>query len=160
MALNSNCSSVGGCNAGSAQENWLRADLAANAKPCTFAYWHHPRFTSGSNHAPDPSVGPLLQALYDNNADVIVTGHNHQYERFAPMNPSGQLDNTRGIRQFVVGTGGASHYGFGTIQPNSEVRNNNTYGVVKFTLHSNSYDWQFVPQAGKTFTDSGTTACH
>ncbi|MEV6866418.1 DNRLRE domain-containing protein [Streptosporangium subroseum] len=160
VALNSNCSSVGGCNAGSAQEKWLRSDLAANAKACTFAYWHHPRFTSGSNHAPDPSVGPLVQALYDNNADVIVTGHNHQYERFAPMNPSGQLDNTRGLRHFVIGTGGAGLYSFGTILPNSEVRNNNTFGVVKFTLHSNSYTWQFVPQSGKTFTDSGTTACH
>ncbi|GAA1293649.1 hypothetical protein Psi02_42830 [Planotetraspora silvatica] len=160
VALNSNCSSIGGCNAGSAQEQWLRSDLAANTRPCTLAIWHHPRFTSGSNHAPTTSVGPLVQALYDNNAEVVVTGHNHQYERFAPMNPSGQLDNTRGIRHFVVGTGGAGMYNFGTIQPNSEVRNNNTFGVLKFTLHSNSYTWQFVPQSGKTFTDGGTNSCH
>lgn len=160
VALNSNCSQVGGCGAGSAQEQWLRADLTASTKPCTVAYWHHPRFTSGANHGPDTAVGPLVQALYDNNAEVVVAGHNHQYERFAPMNPSGTLDNTRGIRHFVAGMGGASHYGFGTIQPNSQARNSDTYGVLKLTLHPNGYDWQFVPEAGKTYTDSGTTACH
>ncbi|AJT69770.1 hypothetical protein T261_8174 [Streptomyces lydicus] len=145
---------------GSAQEQWLRSDLAASTKPCTLAYWHKPRFTSGANHAPDTSTGPLVQALYGNNAEVIATGHNHQYERFAPMNPSGQLDNARGIRHFVAGRGGASHYSFGTILPNSQARNSDTYGVLKFTLHANSYDWQFVPEAGKTYTDSGTTTCH
>ncbi|GII63985.1 hypothetical protein Skr01_40700 [Sphaerisporangium krabiense] len=160
VVLNSNCSAVGGCGATSAQVQWLRADLQANPKPCTVAMWHHPRFTSGSNHAPDTSVAPLVQALYDNNADVILTGHNHQYERFAPITPSNQLDNARGIRHFVVGSGGASHYGFGTILANSQVRNSDTYGVLKLTLHAGSYDWQFVPQSGKTFTDSGTTACH
>ncbi|MET9400716.1 DNRLRE domain-containing protein [Kitasatospora sp. NPDC002965] len=156
VALNSNIST----STGSAQEQWLRADLAASNKPCTLAYWHHPRFTSGSNHGPSTSVGPLVQALYDYNADVIVTGHNHQYERFAPMNPGGALDTTRGIRHFVAGMGGASHYSFGTIQANSEARNSDTYGVLKFTLHNNGYTWQFVPEAGKTYNDSGTTACH
>lgn len=145
---------------GSAQEQWLRSDLAASTKPCTVAYWHKPRFTSGANHAPNTSTGPLVQALYDHNADVILTGHNHQYERFAPMNPSGGLDTARGVRHFVAGMGGASHYGFGTIQPNSEARNSDTYGVLKLTLHNNSYDWQFVPEAGKTYSDSGTTSCH
>ncbi|MEU1731685.1 DNRLRE domain-containing protein [Streptosporangium sp. NPDC020145] len=160
VVVNSNCSAVGGCNAGSAQERWLRADLAASTKPCTVAMWHHPRYTSGANHSPDTSVAPIVQALYDNDADLILTGHNHQYERFAPINPANQLDNARGIRHFVVGSGGASHYSFGTILPNSEVRNSDTYGVLKVTLHANSYSWQFVPEAGKTFTDSGTTACH
>ncbi|GAA2967165.1 hypothetical protein GCM10010483_08180 [Actinokineospora diospyrosa] len=156
VSLNSEISK----STGSAQEQWLRADLAANTKPCTLAYWHKPRFTSGSNHAPDASAGPLVQALYDYNAEVIVTGHNHQYERFAPMNPSGAADSARGIRHFVAGMGGAGFYGFGTIQPNSEARNSNTHGVLKFTLHANSYDWQFVPEAGKTYNDSGTNACH
>ena len=156
VSLNSEIS----MSAGSAQEQWLRQDLAASTKPCTIAYWHKPRFTSGANHAPNTSTGPLVQALYDHNADVIVTGHNHHYERFAPMNPSGGADSTRGIRHFVAGMGGASHYGFGTIQPNSQARNSDTYGVLKFTLHSNSYTWQFVPEAGKTYSDSGTTACH
>ncbi|MFF4354810.1 DNRLRE domain-containing protein [Streptomyces sp. NPDC001530] len=156
VSLNSEVS----MSVGSAQEQWLRSDLAASTKACTFAYWHKPRFTSGANHAPDTSTGPLVQALYDNNAELIVAGHNHQYERFAPMNPSGQLDTARGIRHFVAGMGGASHYSFGTIQPNSEARNSDTYGVLKFTLHANSYDWQFVPEAGKTYSDSGTTSCH
>ncbi|MEV0676345.1 DNRLRE domain-containing protein [Actinosynnema sp. NPDC050436] len=156
VSLNSNI----GMTAGSAQETWLRNDLAASTKPCTAAYWHHPLFTSGANHAPSTATRPLFQALYDYNADVVLFGHNHQYERFAPQNPSGALDNTRGIRTFVAGMGGASHYSFGTIKPNSEVRNSNTYGVLKLTLHSTSFDWQFVPEAGKSFTDSGTTACH
>ena len=145
---------------GSAQEQWLRNDLAASTKPCTIAYGHQPRFTSGANHAPNPATGPLVQALYDKNAEVFVAGHNHQYERFAPMNPSGQLDNARGIRHFVAGMGGASHYRFDTIQPNSQARNSDTYGVLKLILHANSYDWQFVPEAGKTYSDSGTTNCH
>jgi len=156
VSLNSNISTA----AGSAQEQWLRNDLAASTKPCTAAYWHHPLFTSGANHAPSTATRPLFQALYDHNADVVLFGHNHQYERFAPQNPSGALDTTRGIRTFVAGMGGASHYGFGTIKPNSEVRNSDTYGVLKLTLRSNSFDWQFVPVAGKSFTDSGTTACH
>jgi hypothetical protein len=156
VSLNSEVS----MSVGSAQEQWLRADLAASSKPCTVAYWHKPLFTSGANHAPETATRPLYQALYDFNADVVVTGHNHQYERFAPQNPTGGLDNTRGIREFVAGMGGASHYSFGTIQPNSQARNSDTYGVLKLTLHANSYDWQFVPEAGKTYTDSGTTSCH
>ena len=103
---------------------------------------------------------PLFQALYNANADVVLGGHAHDYERFAPQNPSGELDNARGIRQFVVGTGGAFFTSIGTPKPNSQVRQNNTYGVLKLTLHPTSYDWQFVPEAGKTFTDSGTGSCH
>ncbi|OKI74106.1 CBM96 family carbohydrate-binding protein [Micromonospora sp. CB01531] len=156
VSLNSNVS----MSAGSAQEQWLRTDLAASTKPCTLAYWHHPLFTSGANHGPSTSTRPLYQALYDHNADVVVWGHNHQYERFAPQNPSGGLDNARGIRAFVAGMGGAGHYGFGTIQPNSETRNSDTYGVLKFTLHTNSYDWEFVPEAGKSYADRGTNNCH
>ncbi|MFC7246619.1 DNRLRE domain-containing protein [Catellatospora aurea] len=156
VSLNSNIS----MSAGSAQETWLRNDLAASSKPCTIAYWHHPLFTSGANHAPSTSTRPLYQALYDYNADVVVWGHNHQYERFAPMNASGTADSSRGIRSFVAGMGGAGFYGFGTIQPNSQARNSDTWGVLKFTLHANSYDWQFVPQAGKTYNDSGTGTCH
>ncbi|MER7762360.1 DNRLRE domain-containing protein [Streptomyces sp. NPDC097619] len=156
VALNSETSMA----AGSAQEQWLRADLAANTKQCTVALWHKPRWTSSSSHAGDPSTGPLVKALYDYDAEVVLTGHNHQYERFAPQNPSGQLDTARGLRQFVAGMGGASLYGFGTIQPNSEARNNNTFGVLKLTLRSGSYDWQFVPEAGKTYNDSGTGTCH
>ncbi|MEO3854021.1 DNRLRE domain-containing protein [Acrocarpospora sp. B8E8] len=159
IVLNSNCSAVP-CGTTSAQTTWLRADLAASTRPCTVAMWHHPRYTSGANHSPNSSVAPFVQALYDANADLILTGHNHQYERFAPINPANQLDNTRGIRHFVVGSGGASHYGFGTILANSEARNSDTYGVLKLTLHANAYTWQFVPQSGRTYSDSGTTNCH
>ena len=146
--------------AGSPQETWLRGDLQASTKPCTFAYWHKPLFTSATNHGPEVATRPLFQALYDHDAEVVVAGHNHNYERFAPMNPAGGLDTANGIRTFVAGTGGVGHYTFGTPQPNSQVRNSTAFGVLKFTLHSNSYDWQFVPVAGQSFTDSGTTACH
>lgn len=146
--------------AGSPQERWLRGDLTASTKPCTLAYWHRPLFTSGSSHGPATSTRPLFQALYDHGAEVLVSGHNHDYERFAPMRPTGARDDARGIREFVAGTGGAGHNGFVSPQPNSQVRNGTAFGVLKFTLHSNSYDWRFVPVAGQTFTDSGTTACH
>lgn len=159
VVLNSNCEYVS-CAASEAQEQWLRADLAATASKCTLAFWHHPLFTSGANHTPTPEVLPLYQALYDFNGEAVVGGHNHQYERFAPQDPLGQLDEARGIRQFVAGMGGSNHYQFSTVAANSEVRNNDTFGVLKLTLHPESYSWEFVPVEGETFTDSGTTACH
>jgi hypothetical protein len=159
VALNSNCSIVS-CAAGSDQEQWLRADLAAHPSSCTAAYWHHPRFTSGTNHAPELAVAPLYQALYDLGADVVVTGHNHQYERFAPLDPGGTLDPLRGIAEFVVGTGGAELYGFGTPQVGSEARSADGYGVLTLTLHPTGYDWQFVPVPGNPFTDAGSASCH
>jgi len=160
VVINSNCAAMGGCGAGSPQEQWLRDDLTAGAKACTLAYWHHPLFTSGATHSNTTEMRPIFQALYDHNAEVVISGHNHNYERFAPQSPGGDLDRSRGIRQFVAGMGGISHYSFGAIEPNSEVRNADTYGVLKLTLHTDRYDWQFIPEAGKTFTDSGTTACH
>jgi hypothetical protein len=144
---------------GSVQEQWLRADLAGNQRMCTLAYWHKPRFSSGANHGNDSSFQPFWQALYDFGADVVLNGHDHEYERFAPQSPTAQAQPTRGIREFVVGTGGAGLYSFSTIQPNSEVRNATTFGVLKLTLHATSYDWQFVPIAGQTFTDSGSGNC-
>jgi len=160
VALDSNCSEIGGCGAGSAQERWLRADLAANTKECTVAYWHHPLFTSGASHSPTTAVRPLFKALYDNDAEIVMSGHNHNYERFAPQDPNGERDAENGIRQFVIGTGGASHHGFGMIRSNSEVRNGTTFGVLKLTLSGGSYDWEFVPVSGGTFTDSGSGTCH
>ena len=147
-----------GYSAGSAQEQWLKADLAANQSVCTLAYWHHPRFSSGQ-HGNITRSQPFWQALYDDGADVVLNGHDHTYERFAPQNPTGEADSNRGIRQFVVGTGGAGLYAFSTIQPNSQVRNNTAYGVLKLTLHATRYDWQFVPIAGQNFTDSGSSNC-
>jgi calcineurin-like phosphoesterase family protein len=158
IALNSNCSRVS-CSAGSAQGQWLRADLAANPRSCTLAYWHHPRFSSG--HDGDGTfMQDVWKTLYDSNADVVLVGHSHNYERFAPMNASGSLDRARGMREFVVGTGGAFFTGVGSARPNSEVRQNNTYGVLKLTLNPASYDWRFVPEAGRTFTDAGSQPCH
>ena len=153
IALNSEISQA----AGSAQEQWLRADLAANSSVCTLAYWHKPRFSSGQ-HGNNAASQALWQALYDDRADVILNGHDHTYERFAPQNPNAQAD-PNGIREFVAGTGGAGLYPFPTIQPNSQVRNNTTYGVLKLTLHATSYNWEFIPIAGQTFTDSGSSNC-
>jgi PKD repeat protein len=160
IALNSNCGSVGGCAAGNPQEQWLRADLAAHPAVCTLAYWHHPRFSSGSSHGNHTSMQPFWQALYDHGAEVVLSGHDHDYERFAPQTPTGAADPERGIREFVVGTGGKNLRSFGTPVANSQVRNSSTFGVLKLTLHPSGYDWQFVPEAGKTFTDSGSSACH
>lgn len=160
IALNSVCSKVGGCGAGSPQERWLRADLAANASRCTLAFWHDPRFSSGSIHGSNAAFQPFWQALYDHNADVVLNGHEHSYERFAPQTPAGAADATRGIREFVVGSGGRSHYGFGTIRANSQARNSDAFGVLRLTLRPAGYDWQFVPEPGKTFADSGSGACH
>jgi hypothetical protein len=159
VVINSNCSQVGGCQAGSPQEQWLRADLAANPARCTLAYWHHPRFSSGP-HGSSREMAPIWQALYDAGADVVLAGHDHFYERFAPQDPRGVADPERGVRQFTVGTGGASHYAVAQIMANSEVRNGETFGVLKLTLHPTSYDWEFIPVLGKTFTDSGSGACH
>jgi acid phosphatase type 7 len=156
IALNSNIAR----GATSAQVLWLRADLAANPNACTLAYWHHPLFNSGSEHGNDTSTAPFFQALYDAGADVVLNGHEHTYERFAPQSPSARADAQFGIREFIVGTGGASHYSFGSPEPNSEVRNGNTFGVLKLTLNPTGYSWQFLPVAGATFTDSGTGTCH
>jgi hypothetical protein len=160
IALNSNCSSIGGCYAGSAQEQWLRADLAAHRNTCTLAYWHHPLFTSGQT-GNSTNTRPLFQALYDNGADVVLSAHDHDYERFLPQTPAGAFDSARGMREFVAGTGGESHHPFSYSKlANEEVRNDNTFGVLRLTLHPASYDWKFQPIAGQTFTDSGTAACH
>jgi hypothetical protein len=160
ISLNSNCSAIGGCYLGSAQEQWLRGDLAAHPNLCTLAYWHHPLFTSGQT-GNSTNTRPLYQDLYNSGAEIVMSGHDHDYERFAPQNPTGGLDNARGIREFVVGTGGESHHPF-TVSPlaNEQVRNDKTFGVMRLTLHPGSYEWKFQPIAGQTFTDSGSTACH
>ena len=148
-----------GTGAGSEQEKWLKADLAAHPNKCTLAYWHAPRFSSGT-HGSSSWLQNIWQALYDANADVVVSGHDHHYERFAPQTPSGSADPARGIREFLVGTGGDTVYSIGSPIANSEVRYNGGYGVIKFTLHATSYDWEFLSEAGKTFNDKGTGSCH
>ena len=161
IVLNSNlgCRMIS-CALGSEQDAWLRAELAAHSNVCTLAYWHHPRFNSGAVHGDHPAVADFWNALYSYGADVVLNGHEHIYERFAPQTPGAIADPAKGIRQFTVGTGGRGLYAIGVVKPNSEVRNGSSYGVLKLTLRPTSYDWQFVPVAGATFTDSGTGQCH
>jgi chitodextrinase len=153
-ALNSNCDNVP-CGAGSEQERWLRADLAAHPSSCILAYWHHPLFSSGGSYG---RTQPLWQALYEAGGDVVLAGHEHIYERFAPQSASGAAD-ANGIREFVVGTGGKSHHAFTSNPPNSEFRDAATFGVLKLTLRSDGYDWEFVPEAGATLSDRGSGLC-
>jgi len=154
-ALNSEISA----SATSAQVTWLQNDLAANPKLCVLAYWHKPRWSSGTTHGSDSGMQTLWQILYNAGADLVINGHEHNYERFAEMNALGSTV-TSGLREIVVGTGGEGHYSFGTALPGSQVRNGTTYGVVKLTLSASGYTWQFVPVAGSTFTDSGSNNCH
>jgi acid phosphatase type 7 len=157
VALNSNCTRVS-CGAGSIQEQWLRADLAAHPAMCTLAFWHSPRYSSGHDGS-HVTLHPFWRALSEAGAEVVLSGHSHNYERFAPLDVNGKRTASGGMRQFVVGTGGAFMTGVSNPLGASEVVQNNTFGVLKLTLHPTSYDWQFVPIPGGTFTDSGSGAC-
>jgi hypothetical protein len=159
VALNSNCAKVGGCGFRSRQGRWLRRNLAKHRARCTLAYFHHPLFSSGE-HGNEPAMRPIWRILFRANADVVVNGHDHDYERFAPQGPSGARRLKRGIREFVVGTGGAEHRPFDAIKPHSRARNAHTSGVLKLRLSSGSYHWRFVPIAGRSYTDSGEDRCH
>ena len=145
--------------AGSPEEQWLRADLAAHPARCTLAYWHLPRFSSGTTHGSQVQTQPLWQALYEYGADIVLAAHEHNYERFAPQTPDGTLDSARGIREFVVGTGGSGAYPLGPPIPNSELGSWN-HGVLKLTLDDGAYTWQFIPVPGEAFTDTGSGTCH
>jgi acid phosphatase type 7 len=167
IALNSNCSQpgVGGCDAGSPQYNWLKNDLslAGGMENCILAYWHQPRYSSGGRQG--SQTQPLWELLYDAGTDVVLTGHDHVYERFAKLGrgtPAAvdPVADPNGIREWVVGLGGRNVTSWSTIRAESEVRDNSAFGVLKLTLHANGYDWQFLPEAGKTFTDAGSDACN
>jgi 3',5'-cyclic AMP phosphodiesterase CpdA len=158
VVLNSNCTIVG-CDDGSPQLEWLKADLTAHPAACTLAIWHHPRFSSGQ-HGNDRAVSPFWRVLQAAHAELVVNGHDHDYERFAPQDPSGRLDRADGIREIVVGTGGTVLRPFAAAAPNSEAADARTHGVIVLTLRTSSYDWRFVPVAGKTFADGGSAACH
>jgi len=153
-ALNSNID----VSATSAQVIWLKNDLAQYPKLCVLAYWHHPRWSSGSRHGSDIKYQVLWKTLYDAGAELVINGHEHHYERFKQMNAAG-VAVPQGLREIVVGTGGAGLYGFGSIRSTSEVRNASTHGVLKLVLKTSGYSWRFLPVAGKTFTDSGSTGC-
>jgi hypothetical protein len=163
VVLNTNCGNpgvTGGCNATSAQNKWLQSDLAAHPTSCTAAIFHHPRFSSTQSSIATTGAA-MWTTLYNAGVDLVIAGHRHGYERFAPQNVAGTADPSFGIREIVVGTGGEALVGFGSnVMANSEVRNGTTYGVLKLTLHSTSYDFQFIPIAGQSFTDTGTGSCH
>jgi acid phosphatase type 7 len=165
VALNSNCGEAEiRCSPSSTQVRWLEEDLAANADEeggCTLAYMHHPRFSSGVEHGSYDTMEPLWVALYEAEAEMVLSGHEHNYERFAPQDPSGKADPERGIRQFVVGTGGgASDYPILEPLANSEVHNDESYGVLKLTLRPKGYEWRYLSAEGSEFTDSGSARCH
>jgi hypothetical protein len=149
VVLNSNCRPAGGCEVGSPQQRWLAADLAGHPVACTLAYWHHPRFSSGL-HGSDLTMSALWRTLSLAGADIVLAGHDHHYERFAPIG---------GIRSFVVGTGGRSHYPVLHRLPGSQIVDTHTYGVLRLTLGDGGYGWRFVPVAGSRFTDSGSGRC-
>jgi hypothetical protein len=162
---NSNCRIVspdgtvaGGCGTSSAQGQWLKADLAANDESRMLALWHHPRYSSHQNNK-NATTG-FWTLLYNAGAEVILNGHAHHYERFAAQTKSAVADPQRGLVQFVVGTGGHSFHTMTKPQPNSVVKNNTTFGVLEMTLRANGDDFRFVPEAGATFTDSGSGTCH
>jgi acid phosphatase type 7 len=159
LVINSNCAQVAGCKAGSPQEQWVRAELAAHPTLCTMAMWHHPRYSSGE-HGDDPSMRDIWQALYEGGADVVLSGHDHDYQRYKPQDADGRVDLARGVRQFVAGTGGRELYKWDHKDVNSEVKNNQTFGVLKLTLHPDAYAWEFIPIEGESFKDSGTAKCH
>ena len=140
------------------QMKWLLADLSAHPAACVLAYWHIARFSSGA-HGSDPLMADVWHVLHEAGADVVLSSHDHDYERFAPQDDKGKADPERGIREFVVGTGGGGVYEFKRVVSNSDVRNNSTYGVLKLTLKPGRYDWEFVPMAGQKFRDAGSGMC-
>jgi acid phosphatase type 7 len=163
IALNSECSHLpsGMCASGGAEEKWLRADLAAHPARCTLAYYHEPVFSSGSATVTNAAaMKPMWIDLYNANADLVLNGHKHEYERFAPLGSTGAVDTARGMREIIVGTGGEDHAGAPAAITGSQVRNNKTFGVLRVTLLPSRYDWSFQPIAGQTFTDWGSQDCH
>jgi hypothetical protein len=157
VVLNANCEEVG-CEAGSPQQRWLRADLAAHPARCTLAYWHQPRFSSGL-HGDEDDVAPLWRTLERAGADVALSGHDHDYERFAPQTARGRLDRADGIVQFVAGTGGKSLYPIIFPDGHSRARAS-TFGVLALTLGDGAYGWRFVGEPGERFHDAGRAVCH
>lgn len=157
IALNSNCDAVGGCQLGSVQTQWLRQQLRNSAGPCSLVYFHHPLFSSGDYHT--VSMRSFWQVMYEESADVVLNGHEHFYERFAPQDPDGNTDPSRGLRQFTVGTGGKGFTEIRRVERNSEVRVRQ-FGVLELELRTASYGWRFLPEQGAPIPDSGTGVCH
>ena len=155
IALNSNIA----MGANSPEYKWFRADLLAHRGQCAMAFMHHPRWSSGPHEGKERMI-PFWELLAKHGASVMVAGHDHIYERFRPMNNGGGVDSARGVREFIVGTGGGGHYALGAVERGSEVRDDKTYGVLKLTLRPDDYSWEFIPVRGSSFHDSGTSRCH
>jgi hypothetical protein len=165
IVINTGTEHIADYAVGSPQEVWLKSELASHTEPCIVAMWHHPRFTTITGRPPiRPEVQPLWDDLYQAGATLVLNGHDHVYQRFAPQKPDGTADPTFGIRQFTVGTGGGEGlYSFDSIPAGSnlQVRDNRTFGVLQLTLRDGGYDWKFIPAHGfGTFTDSGSGSCH
>ena len=158
ISLNSNCEEIGGCGAESPQGAWLREELESHERGCTLAYWHHPRWSSGVEHGSSAATDAFWRLLHRAGADLVLTAHDHEYERFVPMDETGAADPD-GMVEFVVGTGGRSLYEFAEILPTSAVHDSSTFGVLQLTLSPDSYDWEFIAASGSPFADSGTGAC-
>ena len=162
VVLNGDCWRIGGCELDEPQIEWLRRDLEEHAAFCTLAVAHRPPFSSGRYGDPEDTgrVRPIWQVLYEEGVEVFLTAHEHSYERFAPMNAQGERDDARGVRLFVAGTGGGNvrRFKYDPL-PTTEIRNDDTWGVLKLTLKPAGYDWEFLPVDGKTFTDSGSGTC-
>ena len=160
ISLDSECAKIGGCQKGSQEEIWLHDDLAHNSSKCILAFWHVPRFSTGNEHGNAVEMEPFWDDLYAAHADIVLNGHDHDYERFAPQTPKGAPDSKNGIREFVVGTGGAELRGFNPALSTTEVRESKTFGILKLTLGPTKYSWEFVSVAGGHFRDSGKGSCH
>jgi hypothetical protein len=158
VVLNSECAQVG-CDADSDQGQWLAADLADNSAHCTLAAFHRPRFSSGDEYGDDETVSDFWQVLQDAGVDVVLNGHEHSYERFAPQRDSGRATAEEGMAEFVVGTGGRDLRGFGDPKPNSEVRWNGSFGVLGLALYADGYDWRFHGTPGTSRVDQGSASC-
>lgn len=158
ISLNSNCDGTIDCSPQSPQVQWLGRVLRENTERCILAFWHHPRYSSGA-HGGNETVQSFWDVLYQYSADLVLNGHDHTYERFAPMNPVGEMDTT-GIRQFVVGTGGMTLYGKLRSEPNSEAFENRHFGVLALTLMDGTYDWKFISINDSNVIDQGTAHCH
>jgi hypothetical protein len=159
IVLNSNCSRGVGCALTDPEATWLQQDLAAHSTQCKLAYFHHPRWTSGQE-LDTAAMQPLIDLLYAAGTDVILNGHDHDYERFAPLSANGTVDPRNGMREFVVGTGGRNTTSFIGTHLGSELRDAGSFGVMRMVLHPSSYEWQFVPAAGYPLTDAGSQPCH
>ncbi len=159
IVLNSNCEEIGGCETGSPQESWLRQDLDASGAACTLALWHEPRYSSGY-HGSDDDLDAFWDDLHSAGAELVLNGHDHNYERFEPQGPSAEADPDHGLTEIVVGTGGTELRDMDEPIANSAVRNSDTHGVLELTLADSSARWRFWPVPGESFTDTGSLTCH